>query len=277
MRPRASRGVARPARSVGDVAAALARPVRTHRTSPPGAVVVTPRSARVELGGAVVRQTDPTACGSTALLMLAATGDPILVRWLETGVLDVPVDRLPPEIPPAALARDLTAAERLAVAQDHIRDRTGTEAVGPFPWPRRYGTPPWTAAREARFPGVRYVHRPVDDRGESGRALVAQVLNALSHGYPVLLFTGGHLGQGAVRALPRHVVLAVPHRVPRVTADGEEVISIFEPGEGFVHEVAACEIVDRETPHRALGNWTHVQWVALPVPVHPTARKRTHT
>lgn len=276
MRTRGSRGVVRSVRSLGDVAATLARPVRTRRTRRGGALVVTPRSARVDLGGAVVRQADPTMCGATALLMLAATGDPVLARWLETGSLPerVRIDELPPEIPPAALGRDLTAAERLGAAQEHIRARTSADAVGPVAWPRRFGTPPWTAAREARFPGVRYVHRPVDDRGEPGRAMVASVLNALERGFPVLLFTGGNLGQGVVRALPRHVVLAVPNPKRRVTAEGDEVISIFEPAEGIVHEVPADELVERAAPHRALGNWTHVQWVALPVPTDPPTEKR---
>ena len=267
---------ARSVRSVGDIAAALARPVRTLHAGPRDAVVVTPRSARVDLGGAVVRQTDPTTCGSTALLMLAATGDPVLARWLETGSLpeDLRVDRLPPEIPPAALGRNLGASGRIAAAQRHIHARTSADAVGPFAWPRRFGTPPWTAAREARFPGVRYVQRPVDDRGEAGRAMVAQVLNALARGYPVLLFTGGNVGQGVVRALPRHVVLAVPTPTRRVTAAGAEVISVFEPSEGVVHEVVADELRDRTTPHRALGSWTHVQWVALPVPDTTETRHR---
>ncbi|MGM0384874.1 MAG: hypothetical protein ACQERF_02665 [Actinomycetota bacterium] len=262
-------------RSVGDLAAAVARPVRTGRPSPRSAEVVTPRSAVVVLGGAVVRQTDPTTCGSTALLMLAATGDPALARWLEDGTLpeELPIDELPPEVPPSALARDLSAAGRIAAAQHRIKERTNAAGVGPLPWPDRFGTPPWTAAREARFPGVRYVHRPVDDRGEAGRAMVTTVLNALSQGFPVLLFTGGNRGQGLVRALPRHVVLAVPSPARRVTAAGDEVISIFEPSEGMVHEVPAGELVDRTTPHRALGNWTHVQWVAFPTP-DPSNEKR---
>lgn len=276
-RPDAARGIGRAVkvRSLGSVAAAFARPVRTGR--PPSILgeVVTPRSAVVELGGAVVKQTDPTTCGSTALLMLAATGDPVLARWLENGTLpeDLRIDDLPPEVPPSALGRALPAAGRLAAAQERIKARTSAAGVGPFPWPARFGTPPWTAAREARFPGVRYGHRPVDDRGEAGRAMVTSILNALSRGYPVLLFTGGNLGQGVVRALPRHVVLAVPSPTPRVTTAGEEVISIFEPGEGIVHEMPAGDLVGRNTPHRALGNWTHVQWLALPTP-DPTNEKR---
>lgn len=231
-------------------------------------MVVAPRRARVEFGGAVVRQTDGTTCGSTALLMLAATGDPQLAQWLEKGTIpdDVPIDRLPPEIPPSALARDLSAAERQRVAQRRLLARTSARALGPCPWPRRLGTPPWTAAREARFPGVRYRHRPVDDRGEGGRILTLQLVNALALGYPVLLFTGGDLTQGLRNAVPRHVVLAVPSRDRRATAQGEEIISIFEPAEGMVHEVVVNELVDRQSPHRALGNWTHVQWVVLPVP-----------
>ena len=81
-------------------------------------------------------------------VLLAATGDPQLAQWLEKGTIpdDVPIDRLPPEIPPSALARDLSAAERQRVAQRRLLARTSARALGPCPWPRRLGTPPWTAA-----------------------------------------------------------------------------------------------------------------------------------
>lgn len=256
-------------RSLGDLAAAFVRPVRTTPARAVGTpAVVVPRTAQVLMGGAVVRQTDPTTCGSTALLMLAASGDPVLARWLEDGTLPdgLTIAELPPEIPPAALARPLTAGERIAAAQLRIKERTSVRALGPWRWPSRFGTPPWTAAREARFPGVRYRHRPVDDRGEAGRTMVTLVLNALRSGHPVLLFTGGNVGNGLVKALPRHVVLAVPGRSASVTAAGDAVIPIFDPATGRVYEVVAGDLLDRTTPLPALGGWTHVQWLALPVP-----------
>lgn len=263
--------MSRTPRSLGDLAALCARPTRT---GPARGVGVSThaglRSAPVLVGGAVFRQHDPTTCGSTALLLLAALGDPELARWLADGTLDVTIDRLPPEIPPRALGETLTAADRIRVAQRHIKSRTDARAIGPFAWPGRYGTPPWTAAREARFPGVRYIHRPVDDRGEPGRAMVTQVMNAVRRGYPVLLFTGGSLATGLVTALPRHVVLAVPPGgLPWGTSAPEQpgVLRLFEPSFGRVHEVIPAHLAGRTAPSLALGGWTHVQWLALPVPV----------
>ncbi len=196
--------------------------------------------------------------------MLAATGDPKLMEWLETGQH---AGARPPEVPEGYYP---DAASRIAAAQRHLKRRTSSQAIGPFGWPDRLGTPPWTAAREARFPGVRYTHRAVDDRGAGGEQMTNLLVNALRAGYPVLVYSGGTTTQGAATALPRHVVLAVPGAEVRITAAGDEVISLYEPSEGLVHEVRASDLRDRTTPMRALGNWSHVQWLCLPVPSRPT-------
>lgn len=207
-----------------------------------------------------MRQVDETTCGSACLLMLAATGDSRVMQWLETGECE---GILPPEVPPGRYAN---ADERIAAAQWRIQRHSVKRGVGPAKWPKSLGTPPWTAARDARFPGVRYLHRAVSDRGARGEQMTSQLVNALRRGYPVLLYTGGDTRGGATTALPRHVVLAVPGSRPRVTTDGDEVISIYEPSSGLVYEVPISELRDRTTPHPALGHWTHIQWLVLPVP-----------
>lgn len=264
-------------RSLGDVAARFTRRGRGGTPAPrapgtsgervPGGVSVgEPRAARVEWGGAPAVQADATSCGAACLVMLAATGDDALARWLETGELPpgLGIDEVPPEIPVWALGAGLTAAQRFAVAQKAMRNRTASHALGPFPWPRSLGTTPWTAARAARFPGVRYTSRPVDDRADAGVEMLGLLLTALDEGTPVLLYTGGNRHTGLVTAVPRHVVLAVPNAEGRTTGDGDPLIPIYEPHSGFVFEVPATELTDRTAPCRALGHWTHVQWLVLP-------------
>ena len=224
----------------------------------------------VTLGGAPARQSDPTTCGSTVLLMLAATGDPLLAAWLEDGSIpaDLPPHRLPPEIPPGRQAPD--AAGRMALAQRYVKERTSARALGPLRWPGALGTPPWTAAREARFPGVRYRAVPVDDASPAGAALLAEVHAATLEGIPVPLYTGGDLAGGLAAAVPRHVVLAVPPppEAPHRGHDdgGDPVLHVYDPSGGRVHQVRTAELLGRTTPHPALGGWTHVCWVLLPRP-----------
>ena len=214
----------------------------------------------VLLGGARARQVDGTTCGSAVLVMLAATGDPGLAGWLETGRLPSGEGR--PEIP-AGVSTDLDATERFAVAQHEVKRRTRQHALGPFPWPAALGTPPWTAAREARFPGVRYRVRPIDDGAQDASDVLSRVATATARGIPVPLFTGGDLRGGPAHAVPRHVVLAVP---PPPGTAVPEVLQLYEPGRGAVHRVALDSLLDRRDPHPALGRWTHVVAALLPQP-----------
>ncbi|MFD1504391.1 hypothetical protein FE374_04915 [Georgenia yuyongxinii] len=236
----------------------------------------------VTLGGAPARQSDQTTCGSTALLMLAATGDRVLADWLEHGTLppELLPHRVPPEIPPAALGGTAQpgpagVTARLTAAQRHVRTRTSAAALGPAPWPGSLGTPPWTAAREARFPGVRYRSVPLADTTARARTLLTSVHGATLAGVPVPLYTGGDLGRGLTTAVPRHVVLAVPP--PAAAAHrghddaGRPVLHLYDPASGRVYPVLLDELLDREGPHPALGGWSHVVWVVLPEPVHADA------
>ncbi|MEE6287988.1 hypothetical protein V2J52_10035 [Georgenia sp. MJ173] len=243
--------------------AALSRPLKTPPVTGtvPDAPSATDREGfPVLLGGARARQVDETTCGSAVLVMMAATGDPVLAEWLETG--RVPRGTLPPEIPRESVT-GLDAAGRFAAAQRQVKRRTGRRALGPLPWPASLGTPPWTAAREARFPGVRYRVRPFDDATDDAQAVLAQVVAATHRGHPVPMFTGGDLRGGIAHAVPRHVVLAVP---PPPGAGEPGMLSLYEPGRGEVYRVPAAALVDRTTPHPALGGWTHVTVALLPVP-----------
>lgn len=238
--------------------AALEPPLVTRERAPRAAQVVTHRQTLpVELAGVPIRQVDATTCGSACLLMLAATGDPAVREWLEHGTTP-PAPR--PEIPPGSY---LDTAARLAAAQRHIHRASAAPGRGVMPWPQSLGTSPWAAARLARYPGVTYRAHAVGRRTEP--AALTMVANAVASGYPVLLYVGGTLAQGVARALPRHVVLAVPGP-ERVTAAGRRVISIFEPSSAQVFEVTLDELAGRTTGHPAFGNWTALQWLVYPSP-----------
>ncbi|TNC19286.1 hypothetical protein FHE66_03870 [Georgenia sp. 311] len=223
-----------------------------------------PRAAAAEglpvlLGDARARQVDGSTCGSAVLVMLAATGDPALAQWLETGRL--PAGPRPPEVP----AQDVRggAGERFAAAQRQVKAATGRRALGPLPWPASLGTPPWTAAREARFPGVRYRVRPVSDSSPEAADVLGLVEAANRRGIPVPVYVGGDVRGGLSHAVPRHVVLAVP---PPPGAALPGTLQVYEPAEGSVHTVPVSDLLGRTGPHPALGGWTHVTAVLLPVP-----------
>ena len=219
--------------------------------------VVHPDASGVPLlyGRTPVRQYDQTTCVSTCLLLLAAHGDPVLAAWLADGEEPLRVP-LPPEIPPAMIGRNPSAAERLAGAQQRIKDASLRGALGPLRWPGGLGTPPWAAARHARFPGTRYGHRPVDDRGERGVEAMALVGAALGTGAPVIVYVGGSFATGAATAVPRHAVLALP--AERGTA------TIYEPSSGMLYHRRLADLVGRTAPSPEFGNWTHVQWLVRP-------------
>ncbi len=257
--------------------AALARPLRSGAAEPvqPGAgrdgagsAAERPACAGADdaerigvavlLDGAPARQVDATTCGAAVLVMLAATGDPALAAWLETGA--VPGRRLPPEVPRQAL-RLRSADARFAAAQRRVK-QTATRGGrrGP-PWPPALGTAPWAAASLARFPGARYRQRPMDDATPDARAVLERVASATLRGVPVPLYTGGDLRQGVAAAVPRHVVLAVPP-APGIARPG--VLQLYEPGRGRVHAVPLTALLARSDPHPALGGWTHVTIALLP-------------
>lgn len=207
-----------------------------------------PLGATVRWAGAPACQHDPTTCGSAVLGMLAAAGDPALALWLETGV-DVRRDDVPP---------DATGAERFARLQAALKRRTSRRALLGLPWPSALGTPPWTAAREARHADVRYGHMIVDDRSpEQAGPVLAAVRSAVTAGVPVPLFTGGDASTGLATAVPRHVVLA--------TGAGADGLRVYEPSSARILGVRADALTHPGDRVEAFGGWRHVAWALLPV------------
>lgn len=206
------------------------------------------------------RQSDGTTCGSSVLTMLAAAGDPTLALWLATGQVlaarrpteleDAPPDRLD------VLARGPVEA-RFAAVQRVLKHRTNRAAVLGLPWPAAFGTPPWGAARVARYADVAYEHRMLDDTDRKDlEGVLATVGRAVDHDVPVPLYSGGDSSRGMSAAMPRHVVLVIGR-----TADG---FRVWEPAAGRVEEVATARLVAATGPVRALGGWTHLVWAILP-------------
>ena len=187
--------------------------------------------------GVPATQTDATTCGAAVLTILAADGDPAVQRWLEEGA-------------PGTAGR-FGALQHAA----HRASRTG--ACGLRTWPAAWGTPPWGAARAARWGTVRYTHRVVDDGAPDDLGPVRRAVDAaLDAGIPVPVFVGGDLGQGVTRAVPRHVVLLGSRHGDRYT--------VYEPSAGLLHGVEADGLWSGERRAAALGGWTHVTWVLLP-------------
>ncbi|HLS24460.1 MAG TPA: hypothetical protein VK063_01140 [Beutenbergiaceae bacterium] len=232
----------------------------------------------VRFGATAARQHDATTCGAAVGLLVNAAADPALATWLATGQVPpgAPGD-LPPGAPgdlrlrsnaPAGAGSmsvlndaNLTLqdpAQRLASAQSVLHRRLTRRGLGPFPWPRSLGTPPWTLAHGLRLPQVRYAHRPVDDRDRHLMDRTVQMLlAATAAGIPVPLYTGGNTRRGWATAVPRHVVLALP-------APGPD-LRIFEPSTARVYRVEPRELRARTGPHPAFGNWDHLAWVLIPL------------
>ena len=205
-------------------------------------------------------QTDQTTCGSASLVMLAAAGDPGLAGWLAAGT--VPASGIPPELAAAVPGRlaeleSAPAAVRFGVLQTVVKHRTNARSVLGLPWPASLGTPPWGAAREARFLGAAFRDRLLDDTDTADlRAVLTQVGRALDAGIPVPLYAGGDSTRGWATALPRHVVLVVRRR--------PEGFLVWEPSAGALVPVRTADLLHGGVPRAALGGWSHLMWAVLP-------------
>lgn len=213
-----------------------------------------------QLGEGRATQADPTTCGSAALVVLATAGDPSLARWLATGTLE---GERPAELAWLAQSDAERAAQenpraRFIALQLAVKQASLRHGLGVLPWPGALGTPPWGAARVARFGEVRYTHRlVVDSRAEQSGPVLDHAVAMARSGYPVLLYTGGDTRAGVGAAVPRHVVvLASP--------DGKR-LETYEPGSGRMHSVTSEDMAHGGVPRAAYGGWSHVTWAVLPL------------
>jgi hypothetical protein len=212
----------------------------------------------VTFAGVPARQVDGTTCGPAALSLMLMLGDPFVALWVITGRHVggyVPLEPLVTEV----LTREIrTVEERWRSLQREIHREATRWAVGPLPWPKALGTPPWRLDNTIRFAGVRFHGRLVDDRDavEVG-GLIAHASAALADGIPVPLYSGGDSGAGLQAVVPRHVVLLIARE-----ANG---FLVFEPSAGRVVSLSDSALHAADTaPQAALGNWTRVNWVVLP-------------
>lgn len=174
----------------------------------------------------LMRQVDNTTCGSAVLVALRAAGE---------GRLE---DAL---------------AQPNELEQLGMHAATSYRGLGPFAWPQQLGTPPWAAAREARFPGARYQVRwlaPVVGAPRAASVLAA-AHRATQLGFPVPLYCGG-VPALSWTGVPRHVVLALPG-----TPGGWR---IYDPSTGSIYELGERELLT--DPGESLGGWPHL-WAAL--------------
>ena len=214
----------------------------------------------VEMFGAgQAAQADPTTCGSASLVVVAAAGDPALARWLTIGALeaDLPVELAwlrPSEL---EMVAGQSPRARFVALQLAVKRASLHRGLGLAPWPGALGTPPWGAARVARFGEVRYAHRlVVDSRADQSGPVLDHAVVMARRGYPVVLYTGGDTRSGLGAAVPRHVVvLASP--------DGTR-LEIYEPGSGRLHAVTRQDLAHGGIPRAAYGGWSHVTWAVLP-------------
>lgn len=246
---------------VGAIATLAARwdglpdPAKTFVRSPLGAGSVGP----VAWGNVPARQVDQTTCGAAVMSMLAMVTDPFVALWVATG--QTPADHLPPEVLRSEVLHlpAHTVGERWNSLQRATHIATTQGALGPLPWPRALGTPPWRVDNVARCAGVRLRGFVINDNQPSDlAAALAHSAAALRDGIPVPMYTGGDTGGGFDKAIPRHVVLLVGR-------DGDE-LRIYEPGSGAVHAVPVAQLSQPHARLKALGNWNRVVWFVLPTP-----------
>lgn len=197
------------------------------------------------------RQPDRLSCGASSAVMARALQDEGYARSLVDG----------------EAGRDFRD-EVLAIHR-RLTGWMGVDHRWQPPWPRTLGTPPWAVCRALSALGHRYVMRWARPRA-ARVGLYDQIERALTAGSPVALYVG-------TRALPRHVVLAVPSPGPRLgprpgprpepgrpsgSAPAQAgAFSCYEPSSGQVVAVDRAAFIDGGLN---LGGWTVPWFVVLP-------------
>jgi hypothetical protein len=180
--------------------------------------------------------------------MLRVLVDPVYALWLTTGerLLELPYGT-------GAGAPDATAAGlrgRFAAEQARVHRAATSRAVGPLPWPRLFGTPPWGAARFLNdlrsVIGVTYRWSPVDTTDPRDiEDRLNSVTAGLARGVPLPLYIGNHVD--------RHVVLAFGY--------DEGQLLVYDPSGAEVATVAPADIV---VNHFGVAGWDRLEGVVVP-------------
>jgi hypothetical protein len=187
-----------------------------------------------------LRQLSDTTCGPTCAIVLRVLLDPAYALWWTTG------EHLEPERPGDALPFE----QRFRGQQQAVHEAVTRRAIGPVPWPKALGSPPWAlAAFLNRFTGLTggmfgWVPVEVDNPVLVGRCLAA-VLRGVAAGVPVPVYIG--------RTVDRHVVLAVGAR--------PDAVVVYDPAAGALVEVP---LSDWAAGQVGIAGWDHLESVVVP-------------
>ncbi|WP_061963952.1 hypothetical protein [Demequina aurantiaca] len=213
----------------------------------------------VTWGDTTAKQVDQTTCGAAVIAMELMMTDPFVALWVTSG-------RLLGGYVPAEIAaiedfgRGLRSTERRWRAlQRSLHLATSRRAVVGLPWPRAWGTAPWRVDNVTRVAGLRFATALLDDsRVDDVAAMVAHASAALRESIPVPMYTGGDSRMGVAAMVPRHVVL--------LTSVTDHVFLIYEPSSGQLRELPAALWLEDGTVRPALGHWSRICCLVLPVP-----------
>ena len=222
----------------------------------------------VSWGAVRATQVDQTTCGAASIAMMLMIGDPFVAGWVAVGrrggwhlpeeVLAAIGDAGPgPDLRgPDGVGRGLyTVTDRWEALQRVMHTRVTRHGLGPLPWPRAFGSPPWRLDNVTKFAGLRFRGVLVDDaRTDEVAALGTHLRAAVADGIPVPLYVSGDSGRGLDTAIPRHVVLVVG-------LNGAAFL-VYEPSSGALHRLDLGAL--GHGPLAALGNWNRVNWAVLP-------------
>lgn len=203
-------------------------------------------------------QVDSTTCGAAVMAVMLLVGDPFVGLWLATGrtlagYVPAEVIHVAAEGHPAASVTD-----RWHALQRVLHAATTASSLGPVPWPRSLGTPPWKLDDRTRFAGLRFRGTaPDDSTPELLAPTLAHARRALADGIPVPVFVSGDSSLGLTTVIPRHVVLLV--------ASTPAGFLVYEPGAGVILPIDDADLHPRSGRLAALGNWSRVAWFVMPV------------
>lgn len=185
----------------------------------------------VAWGTTPARQYSQVACGYAVAAMHSAYLNPRVAMWLASG------------------------GGRFAELQDHIGARIRRAAVGPLRWPARFGSPPWTLARELSWPGARYRSVLIDsDRHIEGAT--ERVRAQIELEVPIPIYVGGTRVEGMTRSVPRHVVLATP---------GPAGMRVYEPSSARMFDLGFDQLFNSAGARPEFGGWSIIHAILFAV------------